>query len=106
MNPSLVHSFGTYPSKANLALQALGMDLSNIIAYALSTLVRSLIMITGSSDGDVENNDHFRKYSNANILSISLATEQAASVAIYPDGYCCSWATLLSFNRINDILTD
>jgi hypothetical protein len=45
------------------------------------------------------------KYLIANRLSISLAAQQATSVAIYPEGYSCSRADLLAFNRIDDILT-
>jgi hypothetical protein len=58
-----------------------------------------------TADGDVETKVHFRKYSIAIKLSLSLAAQQATSVAIYPEGYSCSRAALLSFNRINDILT-
>jgi hypothetical protein len=59
-----------------------------------------------TAGGDVETKAYFRKYSIAIKLSLSLAAQQATPVAIYPKGYCCSRATLLSSNRINDILTD
>lgn len=58
------------------------------------------------ADGDVETKAYFRKYSIAIKLYLSLAAQQATTVAIYPEGYSCSRAALLSFNRINDILTD
>ena len=59
-----------------------------------------------TADGDVETKAYFRKYSIAIKLLLSLAAQQATPVAIYPEGYCCSRAALLLFNRINDILTD
>jgi hypothetical protein len=58
-----------------------------------------------TADGNVETNVYFRKYLNAIRLSLSLAAQQATSVAIYPEGYSCSRAALLLFNRINNILT-
>jgi hypothetical protein len=58
-----------------------------------------------TADGDVESKVYFRKYLIAIKLSLSLAAQQAMPVAIYPEGYSCSRAALLSFNRINDILT-
>jgi hypothetical protein len=58
-----------------------------------------------TADGDVETKAYFRKYSIAIKLSLSLAAQQATPVAIYPEGYCCSRATLLSSSRINGILT-
>jgi hypothetical protein len=58
-----------------------------------------------TADGDVETKAYFRKYSIAIKLYLSLAAQQATPVAIYPEGYSCSRATLLSFNRINDKLT-
>jgi hypothetical protein len=58
-----------------------------------------------TANGDVETKAYFRKYSIAIKLSLSLAAQQATPVAMYPEGYCCSRAALLSFNRINDILT-
>jgi hypothetical protein len=45
-----------------------------------------------TADGYVETKAYFRKYSIAIKLSLSLAAQQAAPVAIYPEGYCCSWA--------------
>jgi hypothetical protein len=58
------------------------------------------------ADGNVETKAYFRKCLIAIKLSLSLAAQQATPVAIYPEGYCFSRATLLSSNRINDILTD
>ncbi len=58
-----------------------------------------------TADGDVETKAYFRKYSIAIKLYLSLAAQQATPVAICPEGYSCSRAALLSFNRINDNLT-
>jgi hypothetical protein len=58
-----------------------------------------------TADGDVETKAYFRKYSIAIKLYLSLAAQQTTPVAIYPEGYSCSRAALLSFNRINDNLT-
>jgi hypothetical protein len=58
-----------------------------------------------TADGNVETKGYFRKYSIAIKLSFSLVAQQATPVAIYPEGYSCSRAAQLSFNRINDILT-
>jgi hypothetical protein len=58
-----------------------------------------------TANGDVETKAYFRKYSIAIKLYLSLAAQQATPVAIYPEGYSCSRAALLSFNRINDNLT-
>jgi hypothetical protein len=74
-------------------------------------LVRPQIMIANeqpmaTADDDIETKVYFRKYSIAIKLSLSLAAQQATVVALYPEGYSCSRAALLSFNRINDILTD
>jgi hypothetical protein len=59
-----------------------------------------------TADGNVETKAYSRKYLIAIKLSLSLAAQQVTPVAIYPEGYCCSRATLLLSNRINDILTD
>jgi hypothetical protein len=86
--------------------------------YAITRILRALSYACSATDndrnehpmataeGDVETKAYFRKYSIAIKLSLSLAAQQATPVAIYPKGYCCSRATLLSSNRINDILTD
>jgi hypothetical protein len=58
-----------------------------------------------TAHGDVETKAYFRKHLNAIKLLLSLAAQQATPVAIYPEGYCCSQATLLLFNQINNILT-
>jgi hypothetical protein len=90
---------------------------SNRISYAITRILRALSYACSATDndrneqpmatanGDVESKAYFRKYSIAIKLSLSLAAQQATPVAIYPEGYCCSRATLLSSNRINDILT-
>jgi hypothetical protein len=59
-----------------------------------------------TADGDVEIKAYFRKCLDTIKLLLSLAAQQATPVAIYPEGYCCSRATLLPFNRINNILID
>jgi hypothetical protein len=80
--------------------------------YAITRILRALSYACSATDndrneqpmatanGDVETKAYFKKYSIAINLSLTLAAQQATPVAIYPEGYCCSRATLF-----NDILT-
>jgi hypothetical protein len=113
-----VNQIEVFDANDNPVPPKLTSAMQNNRIYAITRILRALSyacsatdndrnkQLMATADGDVETKAYFRKYPIAIKLSLTLAAQQATRVVIHPKGYCCSRATLLSSNRINDILTD